>query len=201
MARWVKRVIDVGLSTLGIVAAAPIVAVAAVAIRMESDGPAIFKQERIGRDGAPFEILKLRTMTKDASKSGPGIAANDPRITRVGSALRATSIDELPQLVNVFKGDMSLVGPRPTLGYQVEQYTPRQRRRLEVRPGITGWAQVNGRNELSWAKRIELDIWYIDNWSNKLDMQIIGMTARRVLGREGTYSASGGTTLFSEGAL
>lgn len=193
-----KRAIDMGLSAFGLLASAPVLAVAAVAIRLESHGAAIFRQTRIGKDGVPFEILKLRTMTERAQEARQGVVADDPRITRVGAFLRATSLDELPQLVNVLRNEMSIVGPRPTLGYQVEQYTTRQRRRLEVRPGITGWAQVNGRNELCWAKRIELDIWYIDHWSMKLDLRILALTLRRVLGREGTYAADGSTMLFEQ---
>lgn len=200
MTKCGKRAIDLGLSAVGLLASAPVLAIASIAIRFDSRGPVIFRQRRIGRDGTPFEILKLRTMTDRAQETGPGVVADDPRITRVGRFLRDTSIDELPQLFNVLKNDMSMVGPRPTLGYQVEQYTERQRRRLEVLPGIIGWAQVNGRNQLSWAERIELDIWYVDNWSMKLDLRILALTLRRVLGREGTYSATGGTMLFEQGA-
>lgn len=191
-----KRALDLVLSMLGLILSAPVCAAAAIALLIDDGGPVLFKQERVGRDGRPFLIYKLRTMTNGAASEGRGIRVADPRITRVGRTLRATSIDELPQLVNVLKGDMSLVGPRPTLEYQVEQYTPRQRRRLEVRPGITGWAQVNGRNELPWPERIELDVWYIDHWSFALDLRVLALTVRKTLVGSGTYATSGGTHQF-----
>ena len=173
-----KRALDVVGASAGLLAAAPALAAAALAIKLEDGGPVLFQQERVGRDGRDFTLLKLRTMIVDAHKVGAGYAVNhgDPRITRVGDVLRKTSIDELPQLVNVLRGDMSLVGPRPTLRYQVEQYTPRQRRRLEVRPGITGWAQLHGRASLPWSERIELDVWYVDHRSVWLDLQILVRT-------------------------
>jgi lipopolysaccharide/colanic/teichoic acid biosynthesis glycosyltransferase len=143
----------------------------------------------VGRDGESFEVLKLRTMVVDAERQGAGFAvtSGDARITRVGDLLRRTSLDELPQLWNVLRGDMSLVGPRPTLRYQVEQYTERQRRRLEVRPGLTGWAQVNGRTSLPWSERIELDVWYVEHRSLALDLQILARTVGVLLRREGVY--------------
>ncbi len=194
-----KRVLDVSLAGVGLLLSLPVMAVSAAAIWLEDGRPVIFRQERVGRDERPFRIYKLRTMTKDAARHGRGIRPGDARITRAGRVLRATSLDELPQLVNVLKGEMSLVGPRPTLPYQVEQYTARQRRRLEVLPGVTGWAQVNGRNELTWPERIELDIWYVDNRSVLLDLRILALTVRRVLSREGTYAPDGGTRLFDQG--
>ncbi|WP_368859547.1 sugar transferase [Georgenia satyanarayanai] len=191
-----KRMVDVITATCGLVATSPVIAALAVAIWAEDGGPVFFKQERIGRSGRPFQIIKLRTMTDGAQAVRRGIAPDDVRITRVGRFLRATSLDELPQLVNVLRGEMTLVGPRPTLRYQVEQYSARELRRLEVLPGLTGWAQINGRNQLSWPERIELDIWYIDNHSWRLDLRILARTVVKVLRREGTYAAGGGVPTY-----
>jgi lipopolysaccharide/colanic/teichoic acid biosynthesis glycosyltransferase len=170
-----KRVLDLVLaSTVGI-AASPVLAGIAIAIKLESRGPILFRQERIGRHGRSFEIFKFRTLVSEPARD-PGdylISASDPRITRVGAFLRRWSLDELPQLLNVLRGDMSIVGPRPTLGYQVEQYDAFQRRRLEVPPGVTGWAQIAGRNSLSWPDRIKLDVWYVDHRSFLLDLRIL----------------------------
>ncbi|MCM3661328.1 sugar transferase [Georgenia satyanarayanai] len=188
--------VDVITATCGLVATSPVIAALAVAIWAEDGGPVFFKQERIGRSGRPFQIIKLRTMTDGAQAVRRGIAPDDVRITRVGRFLRATSLDELPQLVNVLRGEMTLVGPRPTLRYQVEQYSARELRRLEVLPGLTGWAQINGRNQLSWPERIELDIWYIDNHSWRLDLRILARTVVKVLRREGTYAAGGGVPTY-----
>jgi lipopolysaccharide/colanic/teichoic acid biosynthesis glycosyltransferase len=173
---------------------APVFAGAAAAIRLESPGPIILRQTRVGRDGHDFTMFKFRTMVVDAHTTGSGwlIAEDDPRITRVGAFLRKSALDELPQLVNVLRGDMSIVGPRPTLRYQVEQYTPFQRRRLEVRPGLTGWAQVRGRNLLSWPERIELDVWYVDHRSLWLDVKIIARTLPALLRRDGVYNDARG---------
>jgi len=160
-----------------LVLAAPLLALAALAIRLESRGPVFYRQLRVGRDGEPFELWKLRTMVPGAESIGAGIYVieGDPRITRVGRLLRRFSLDELPNLVNVLKGEMSLVGPRPTVQEQVDRYTPHQRRRLEVKPGITGWAQINGLrgSDTSFLKRIEYDIYYMQNWSLALDVKII----------------------------
>jgi len=155
-----KRVLDVGGASVGLLLASPFLAVAAVAIKLEDRGPVLYRQARVGRNGEEFQLLKLRTMVVGAENLGAGWAVDegDPRITRVGGLLRRLSVDELPQLWNVLSGEMSLVGPRPTLAYQVETYTERQRRRLEVRPGMTGWAQVQGRAQLPWNERIELDV-------------------------------------------
>jgi lipopolysaccharide/colanic/teichoic acid biosynthesis glycosyltransferase len=174
----VKRALDVFAASAGLVAAAPVFALVAVAIRVESRGPIILRQPRVGRDGRDFPMFKFRTMVVDAHTIGAGwlVEERDPRITRVGAFLRKWSLDELPQLANVLRGDMSIVGPRPTLRYQVEQYTPFQRRRLEVRPGITGWAQISGRNELSWPERIKFDVWYVDHRSLSLDAKIVART-------------------------
>ncbi len=162
-------------AVLGLVGAAPALAAAAVAIKLEDGGPVLYRQRRVGQDGCDFDLLKLRTMVVGAEGIGAGFAVNegDARITRVGRALRRLSLDELPQLWNVVRGDMSLVGPRPTLRYQVERYTPRQRRRLEVKPGVTGWAQIHGRAALPWEERIELDVWYVENRSPWLDVKIL----------------------------
>ncbi len=171
----VKRAFDVAAAGVGLVVTAPILAAVAIAIRLETPGSIVLRQPRVGQGGREFGMFKFRTMVEHAHTIGPGwlLSEGDPRITRIGRFLRKWSLDELPQLVNVLKGDMAVVGPRPTLRYQVEQYTPFQRRRLEVRPGITGWAQVCGRNELTWPERIELDVWYVDHRSLRLDAEIL----------------------------
>ena len=152
----------------------------------------LYRQQRVGKDGREFELVKLRTMVVGAERQGAGWAVDhgDPRITRVGSWLRRLSLDEVPQLWNVVRGEMSLIGPRPTLAYQVEQYTPHQRRRLDVRPGITGWAQVQGRASLPWEERIELDVWYVDHRSPLLDLKILARTPLALFG--GTYKGKTG---------
>jgi lipopolysaccharide/colanic/teichoic acid biosynthesis glycosyltransferase len=187
-----SRIRDVVGSAIGLVLAAPALAIAALAIKLEDGGPVFYRQTRVGRHGRDFELLKLRTMVVGAEAQGAGYAVNrgDPRITRAGRVLRRLSLDELPQLWNVLRGEMSLVGPRPTLRYQVEQYTPRQRRRLEVKPGITGWAQVHGRAKLPWADRIELDVWYVEHRSAWLDLRILLRTPRALL--DGTYKGATG---------
>jgi lipopolysaccharide/colanic/teichoic acid biosynthesis glycosyltransferase len=189
----VNRAVDVAGSALGLALASPFLAAAAAAIKLEGGGPVLYRQRRVGKDGVDFELLKLRTMVVGAEHQGAGLAvdAGDRRITRVGRVLRRLSFDELPQLWNVLRGDMSLVGPRPTLRYQVEDYSERQRRRLEVKPGITGWAQVNGRASLPWDERIELDVWYVEHRSPLLDLRILGRTPLALF--RGTYKgASGG---------
>ena len=189
-----KRALDVVLGGGALLVAAPIIAVAAVAIRLESRGGAIYRQWRVGRDGHRFQILKLRTMVQGAENLGAGMAVDegDLRITRVGRVLRRTSIDELPNLVNIIRGEMSLVGPRPTLDSQVASYDERQRRRLSVRPGVTGWAQVNGRASLPWSKRIELDLWYLDNASIALDLRILALSVRIAVTGHGLYRGEHG---------
>lgn len=189
----VKHVCDRIVSTIVLCLLAPLLLGIALVVILQSGWPAIFVQPRVGRDGRLFKIYKFRTMIHGASGKGlrTTIADNDDRITRVGVLLRKWSLDELPQLVNVLKGDMSLVGPRPTLEYQVSQYTLHQRRRLEVKPGITGWAQVNGRNALPWVRRIELDIWYVDNFTLWLDAKILFRTVGVFLRREGLYGQGG----------
>jgi len=193
--RLTKRVFDLVVSAVVLVIAAPLLLLIAVAVRLESAGSPIYKQRRVGLNEKTFEIYKLRTMVTGAESIGPGLAINtgDARITRVGSLLRRTSLDELPNLFNVFKGEMSLIGPRPTVQVQVDKYTDRQRARLAVKPGITGWAQVNGRASLPWNERIELDIWYVENRSIKLDLSILLKTPFTVLSGGGLYKgASGG---------
>ena len=171
----------------------PLLAAAALAAKLEDGGPVLYRQTRVGEGGADFELLKLRTMVVGAERQGAGFAVDsgDPRITRVGRLLRKTSLDELPQLWNVLRGDMSIIGPRPTLRYQVERYTPRQRRRLDVKPGLTGWAQVHGRASLPWAERIELDVWYVEHRSPLVDLKILLKTPLALFA--GTYrGATGG---------
>jgi len=169
----------------------PIFAIIGILIKLDSKGPVFFIQKRAGKDGKLFEAFKLRTMVHDAEKLGKGLRVDDPRITRIGKYLR-WGIDELPQLINVFKGDMSLVGPRPTLIEQVKRYSKEHRRRLEMKPGLTGWALVNGRNALSWPEKIKYDIWYIDHWSLWLDLKILVKTLWVVfITREGVYGEDG----------
>ena len=186
--------LDRALAAVALAVSAPLLAVAAVAIRLESRGPALYRQRRVGRYGEPFDMFKLRTMVSGAEWLGDGIVVDqgDPRITRIGALLRRLSLDELPNLLNVLRGEMALVGPRPTVQVQVDQYTERQRRRLEVRPGITGWAQVNGRAGLPWHERIELDLWYVDHRSLALDLEILARTAGLVLSGRGLYRGETG---------
>ncbi len=185
------RLLDVTVAAVALVVAAPLLLVAAVAIRLESPGGVIYRHQRIGRGGRPFDLWKLRTMVSGAERIGAGlyIEPGDARITRVGALLRRFSLDELPNLVNVLRGEMSVVGPRPTVAVQVERYTPHQRRRLEVKPGITGWAQVNGRTSISWPERIELDVWYVDHRSLWLDLRVLARTARLLVSGQGLYSS------------
>ena len=189
-----RRAFDVTVAAVVLAVAAPLVVIALVAIRVESKGRAIYRQRRVGRDGREFDVLKLRTMVDGAEQLGAGLAvdAGDARITRVGALLRRTSIDELPNLVNVLKGEMAIIGPRPTLPAQVAQYTDRQRGRLAISPGITGWAQVNGRASLPWAQRIELDLWYIEHRSWRLDLEILWRSVRMVVGGDGLYKGETG---------
>ena len=190
----IRRAVDIAVSALALLFAAPVLAAAAVAIRLESPGPVIYRQRRAGMHGRSFEVLKLRTMVDGAEHIGAGLAidANDSRVTRVGALLRRTSLDELPNLLNVLRGDMSLIGPRPTLPVQVAQYTERQRGRLAIKPGITGWAQVNGRASLPWSERIELDLYYIEHRSLALDLRILRRTPALVLGGTGLYKGPHG---------
>jgi lipopolysaccharide/colanic/teichoic acid biosynthesis glycosyltransferase len=194
MTHALKRVLDVVIAGTLLVLASPFLALAAAAIKLSSRGPVIYRQRRVGKDGADFELLKLRTMVHGAEHMGSGLAVDegDPRITRVGALLRRWSLDELPNLANVLRGDMSIVGPRPTVRSQVDQYTERQRGRLAMRPGITGWAQVSGRAALPWHERIELDLWYIEHWSLRLDARILARTARMLFSRQGLYRGETG---------
>lgn len=184
--RAVKRFLDVTASFLGLVLLSPLLLAVSLLIKIDSRGPVIFRQKRIGRNGKVFEIYKFRSMCVGAEKTGSGVYSGkgDARVTRIGKILRATSIDELPQLLNILKGEMSFVGPRPPLTYhpwKYEEYTDFQKRMFEVRPGITGWAQVNGRKDVEWHKRIELNVWYVDHMSLLLDIKIMFMTAFKVL--------------------
>ena len=185
-----NRALDLAVAGLLIVVTAPLLGLAALAIKLESRGPVIYRQRRIGKDGRPFELLKLRTMVPGAESMGAGIYVleGDPRITRTGRLLRRFSLDELPNLVNVLRGELAIVGPRPTVQEQVDGYTVRQRRRLEVKPGITGWAQINGRTSLPWPERIELDVWYVEHRSLRLDLRILARTARLLATGRGLYS-------------
>ncbi len=187
-----KRTMDVAIAGFGLIVSSPVLALAALAIKLEDRGPVLFRQLRVGKDGVDFELLKLRTMVVGAEKMGAGLAVNrgDSRITRSGRALRRLSLDELPQLWNILRGDMSIVGPRPTLRHQVDTYTPEQRCRLEVKPGLTGWAQVNGRASLPWDKRIELDVWYVEHRSLWLDLRILARTPFALF--HGTYKGESG---------
>ena len=187
------RAFDIAIAALALLVLSPVLAAAAIAIKLGSRGPVVYRQRRVGLDGAEFELLKLRTMALGSDPVGIGtaVARDDPRVTGAGRVLRRTSLDEIPNLVNVLTGQMAIIGPRPTIPVQVAQYTERQRGRLTVRPGLTGWAQVNGRAALPWAERIELDLWYIEHRTWRLDIQILLRTARMVLGGHGLYK--GGT--------
>ncbi len=190
----VKRVFDLIGAFALLILSSPILAVSVLAVKIETRGPALYSQERAGKSAGKFRIFKLRTMVVGAEKIGAGLAVNegDPRITRVGAMLRRFSLDEFPNLINVLLGEMSLVGPRPTLQKQVDKYTDRQRIRLAVTPGITGWAQVKGRAALPWSDRIELDIWYVENWSIWLDMKILLKTVKMLVTGRGLYKGESG---------
>jgi lipopolysaccharide/colanic/teichoic acid biosynthesis glycosyltransferase len=189
-----RRAFDVIIAGSVLLVTSPVLLAAIVAIRLESRGHPIYRQRRIGKDGRRFDVLKLRTMVQGAEGMGAGMAVNegDSRITRVGAVLRRYSIDELPNLVNVLRGEMAIIGPRPTIPVQVEQYTDRQRGRLAIRPGITGWAQVNGRTSLPWSERIELDLWYVEHRSWRLDLRILVKTAAMVFHGAGLYKGATG---------
>jgi len=188
----VNRVADLAIAGVGLALTSPVLAAAALAIKLEDGGPVLFRQTRVGKGGKDFELLKLRSMSVGAEHLGAGFAVDrgDSRITRVGRLLRRTSIDELPQLWNVVRGDMSVIGPRPTLRYQVDQYDDRQLHRLDVKPGITGWAQIHGRASLPWADRIELDLWYVRHHDWKTDLLILLRTPLALFG--GTYKGPSG---------
>ncbi|MGX6447889.1 sugar transferase, partial [Patulibacter sp. S7RM1-6] len=183
----VRRALDVVVSAAALAVLALPLALVLLAVRLESPGPPIFRQRRVGREGREFDVLKVRTMVQGAEGMGAGLAIvqGDARITRLGRLLRRTSVDELPQLVNVLRGEMTIVGPRPTVPVQIERYDERQVERLLVRPGLTGWAQVQGRAELSWPERIELDRWYVQHRSLRLDARILALSVRTVLGGAG----------------
>ena len=190
----IRRVVDVAVAAVALVVTAPIVLAAMVAIRLESRGHPIYRQRRVGKDGVEFDMLKLRTMVSGAESMGAGLAVTegDARITRVGRLLRRWSIDELPNLVNVLRGEMSLIGPRPTIQVQVAQYTERQRGRLKIRPGLTGWAQIHGRTSLPWHERIELDLWYVEHRKLKTDLVIVWQTVRMLVNGDGLYKGATG---------
>src|SRR3954466_15691266 len=187
-----NRVLDVAIAGVGLVLTSPLLALSALAVKLEDRGPVLYRQTRVGKDGVDLELLKLRTMVVGAEKMGAGFAVDkgDSRIRRSGAVLRKLSLDELPQLWNVVRGDMSLIGPRPTLRYQVDRYDERQLHRLDVLPGITGWAQIHGRTTLPWADRIELDLWYVAHRSWPVDLKILLRTPLALFG--GTYKGETG---------
>lgn len=188
-----KRIFDLAIAALGLTMLSPLLLVTALLIGVTMGRPVVFRQIRPGLKGKPFESYKFRTMLDLRDEKGFPLP-DEQRLTRVGQLLRSSSLDELPQLFNVLRGDMSLVGPRPLLMEYLDRYTPEQARRLEVRPGITGWAQINGRNALSWGQKFELDVWYVDHWSLWLDLRIILKTVGRVL-RQDDISAPGHATM------
>jgi lipopolysaccharide/colanic/teichoic acid biosynthesis glycosyltransferase len=188
--KGLPRAADVAIAALGLVLLSPLLLAAAIAIKLESRGPVFYRQRRVGKDGLIFELFKLRTMRRGADPVGVGTAvtADDPRVTRVGRFLRRYSLDELPNLINVLRGEMRIVGPRATLPAQVELYTPRQLRRLDLRPGVTGWAQIHGRAGIPWEERIELDVWYVEHRSLGLDLKILAKTPAALMGGAGSVA-------------
>lgn len=187
MYKIMKRLIDITAAVLGLLILAPLMSLIGAAIYLNMGSPIFFRQTRPGKHGQPFEMIKFRTMTDAHSNSGDVLPDKD-RLTKLGRFLRSTSMDELPELLNVLKGDMSVVGPRPLLMEYVPLYTAEQYRRMSIRPGITGWAQINGRNALSWEQKFDLDTWYVDNQSTMLDIKIILLTFIRIVRREGINS-------------
>ena len=188
----IKRTFDILISLAALLLLWPVLLVLAVLVRVKLGPPALFRQQRPGLHGRPFTMLKFRTMT-DARDTEGNLLPDGERLSSFGRSLRSTSLDELPELINVLAGDMSLVGPRPLLMRYLDRYTPEQMRRHEVRPGITGWAQVNGRNAITWDQKFALDIWYVDHHSLRLDMRILWLTVRNVLRREGISQAGEAT--------
>ena len=188
------RLFDITVAAVALVVLSPLLLVAAIAIVFESPGSPIFRQKRVGLNGRDFELIKLRTMVKNAESLGAGLAVDekDPRILRCGEILRRFSIDELPNLINVLRGDLSIIGPRPTVRSQVDKYDERQLGRLAVKPGITGWAQVNGRASLPWSERIELDLWYVEHRSWRLDLKILWLTVKLLFSGDGLYRGETG---------
>ena len=189
--RGLPRAADLAIALIGLVLVSPLLLIAAIAIRLESPGPVFYRQRRVGKDGVVFELFKLRTMRQGADPVGVGTAvtSDDPRVTRFGRFLRRFSLDELPNLINVLRGEMGIVGPRATLPAQVDLYTPRQRRRLALRPGVTGWAQIHGRAGIPWEERIELDVWYVEHRSLWLDLKILARTPGALLRGTGNVAA------------
>lgn len=203
MYKHIKRFLDVVVATVALVILLPLMLIVSIAIKIESDGPAIFKQDRLGLNGKVFKIYKFRSMCQGAEHTGSGVysGADDMRVTKVGKIIRATSIDELPQLVNIIKGDMSFIGPRPPLTYHpwdISEYTEEQFRMFSVRPGITGWAQINGRKGVEWHERIRLNVWYVDNMSFLLDIKIMFMTVIKVLRNDDNVNTTETLTNNSE---
>lgn len=198
MKHLTKRIIDILLSIICIILFSPIILLIAILVYINMGSPVIFKQLRPGLHGKPFYIYKFRTM-KDLRDENGNLLPDEQRLTRFGAFLRSTSLDELPELINVLKGDMSLVGPRPLLMEYLDRYTPEQARRHEVKPGITGWAQINGRNAISWEEKFKLDVWYVDNWSIWLDLKILFITIYKVLKREGINQPGKATVEYFKG--
>ncbi|MCB6452218.1 sugar transferase [Erysipelatoclostridium ramosum] len=205
--KLLKRIIDVTLSFIGVIFFSPIFFLTAILIKLESRGPIIFKQDRLGKNGKTFKIYKFRSMCVGAESKGSGVYSgkNDSRVTKIGKIIRATSIDEFPQFFNILKGDMSIIGPRPALTYhpwKYEEYTDEQKHMFDIRPGVTGWAQVNGRKEVEWSKRIELNVWYVRNVSFLLDVKIFFMTIFKVFtnadNENTTETASAGNSALKD---
>lgn len=189
----IKRFFDIVISTIALFLLSPVIGLITLAIKIDDGGPVFYVQDRVGKSGKSFSFYKFRSMIINAEKVGLGLetAENDPRITKVGKVLRHWRLDEIPQCLNVLKGDMSLVGPRAVIPSQVSLYTPHQRRRLKMKPGMAGWAFVNGNNAIPWVERIDLDIWYIDHWSLWLDLKIFFKAVGVILRKEGLYDDEG----------
>jgi len=195
-----KRLFDLALTVPALVLLSPVLVVLSLLVRLKLGSPVLFRQMRPGLNEKPFNMLKFRTMTNARDKDG-NLLPDEQRLTAFGRFLRSTSLDELPELFNVVKGDMSLVGPRPLLMQYLERYSPEQARRHEVKPGLTGWAQVNGRNAITWEEKFKLDVWYVDNWSLWLDIKIIAMTIWKILKREGISQPGQATMEEFKGSL
>lgn len=196
----IKKIFDFVVALILLIVASPIMLCAAIAVKLESKGPALFKQKRPGKDAKIFTVYKFRTMRVEIEKNGR-LLSNMERMTKVGSFLRKTSVDELPQLFNILRGEMSFIGPRPLLVQYLDLYTSEQMRRHEVTPGISGWAQVKGRNTISWEDKFKLDVWYVDHINLLLDIKILWLTLYNVLNRKGINSSQGDTMPFFKGSL